>query len=367
MKDDLLPNLPQEMMSEILGRLPIRSIITCMCVCKTWRHLIEVGELYTRKPAIAFAHEREGYTICDAAFKPHLGIWLPSSHTLHAASGCTILLDSANGLLFVWDTCGEVPVVCNPMTREYAMLPPMRGCSGIFGFGMSKISGQYKILYGDIYSSWHVYTLGREGSWRRMEVVAPRTCGIGSAPFLNGNLHWLASDLEGNLLLSRFNLETELFTSFPLPIPHLHERLIDKYELHVLDGKLWLCDISDNLYVIWKMNDYGDTNSWIREYTLPDIYGLVSPLSVLANGDLIFRAPSSNKLLIYSKNTKSVVAYSRHQPYQFYSSNITFYTPSFRSLTTMGIQNVKSLKDKTFPLVCTLSYILALSFCFNSS
>lgn len=121
----------------------------------------------------------------QSAMRPSSRIWAYGcNHTLHAASGCTILLDSANGLLFVWDTCDEVPVVCNPMTREYVRLPPMRGCSGIFGFGMSKISGQYKILYGDVYSSWHVYTLGREGSWRRMGVVALRTCGIGSAPFL---------------------------------------------------------------------------------------------------------------------------------------------------------------------------------------
>lgn len=166
-------------------------------------------------------------------------------------------------------------------------------------------------------------------------------------------------------MIGRFDLETELFTRFPLPLPHLYERLIDKYELHVFDGKLWLCDISNKLYVvIWKMNNYRDTNSWVREYTLPHIYGHVSPLSVLANGDLIFRASSRDKLLIYSKNTKSVVAYSRHQPYCFYSSNITFYTPSFRSLTTMGIQNVESLKDKTFPLVRILAYILALIFFF---
>ena len=153
-----------------------------------------------------------------------------------------------------------------------------------------KLSGQYKILCIDESGFCHVYTLGGECSWRR--ISAPPTTrlptipsmgftprpSLDSAVFYNGNIHWVTCDFGKNFFVCCFDLETELFTNFPLPplneqilIHPEHTRLALLYwgyRLCILEDKLWFCDTSypaDNPK-IWKMDNYGDTSSWIMEY-----------------------------------------------------------------------------------------------------
>ncbi|XP_047949589.1 putative F-box protein At1g33530 [Salvia hispanica] len=269
--EDMFANLPEELVSDILRRLSIRSVMTCKCVCRSWRRLIKGDEFaspYTSKPGLSFVH-RDGreYTVFDGAFKPLFRFGFPEGWNFH------VVIASVNGLLAVWDhdKYAIQMFVCNPMTREYAMLPPLMGAGFFFGFGVSKLSGLYKILYGDQYSSCHVYTLGRGSSgreWRSITSTAPGvpTLGGDCAKFLNGNLHWLVSNIEKNDLVCSFDIETELFTSFSPP----HDYGGNPYgnnHLYILEGQLCLCDIlNSNHVVVWKMNSYGDENSWIKEY-----------------------------------------------------------------------------------------------------
>ncbi|XP_047949597.1 uncharacterized protein LOC125195497 [Salvia hispanica] len=46
-KEVLLTNLPQDIMREILEKLPIRTIMRCKCVCKSWRDKIEATDFAT--------------------------------------------------------------------------------------------------------------------------------------------------------------------------------------------------------------------------------------------------------------------------------------------------------------------------------
>lgn len=41
MELDLFENLPSDIITEILSRLPVRTIATCKCVGKSWLQLIE--------------------------------------------------------------------------------------------------------------------------------------------------------------------------------------------------------------------------------------------------------------------------------------------------------------------------------------
>ena len=257
-KRDFLTNLPQEMMIEILGRLPISSIITCTHVCKSWRNLIKGGDFatsYSPNPGFAFVDRAMGYAVCDEACKPLCKFGLPSPRKQDSTTACDrAVVGSINGLLLVWDgweKLNEIIFVCNPITSEYIELPrpPTRCCA--FGFGVSKLSGQYKILCCDYSASCHVYTLGRGGgAWRSIGATIGRPrLPRENAVYLNGNLHWLTSDPEGNPLICCFDFETELFTSFSLPPcnygDHLRYCLYmnGEYRLCVLEGRLCLCDI----------------------------------------------------------------------------------------------------------------------------
>ena len=360
-KKDILTNLPQEMMIEILRRLPIRSIITCTHVCESWHNLIKGSDFamsYNPKPGFAFVHQSKGYAVCDEACKPLRRFNFPPQIEVTTLGCYRAVVGSANGLLLAWDgssRCNEILFVCNPITGEYIEIPRLPTQGSVFGFGVSRLSGQYKILCGNYYTSCHMYTLGKGGgSWRRIGAAIghPRPP-QDKAVFLNGNLHWLTCDnVNGNFLICCFDLETELFTSFSLPRnygDHLKYFLYKnrEYRLCVLDGRLCLCDISaSGSVVIWWLNNYGDANSWVKTFMVnrPDIHDIIFPLKVFENGDLLFTVKRDHfKLFTYSRNTRNLVIYGILRRSPFHSSNIVSYIPSFLSLKNMGIHNVQSL------------------------
>ena len=76
--------------------------------------------------------------------------------------------------------------------------------------------------------------------------------------------------------------------------------------------------------------------------------GHVYPPKVLASGDLLFAQQLSNELFAYSKNTQTIITNGLLQGYRADSCNISYYTPHFFSLTTLGIDNVESLEDILF-------------------
>ena len=152
-KEGFLTNIPQDIIRKILGRLPIRSIMRCKCVCKSWRSLIEGGDFaleYTPQPGLAFVHRETGYIVCDEGCKPlcRFDFRPPDNQDLSRT-----VVGSANGLILVRNGSVVSFCICNPITSEYIELPrpPMHRC--VFGFGVSKLSGQYKILCSDRFGS----------------------------------------------------------------------------------------------------------------------------------------------------------------------------------------------------------------------
>ena len=355
--------LSQEIWVEILGRLPIRSIARYKCVCKLWRNLIQSYP----KSGIAFLHHDEiGYAVCDEAYQPLVRFRLPSPREILGYH--RLIIDSVNGLLLLWDGLDDhhnTLFIVNPITCEYVELPPQpKKC--LFGFGVSKLSGQYKILCVDESRSSYLYTLGGV-LWRSIKATTtrlPDKSGLSEnfqtrlwldyILFFNGNLHWFATDSEGNFVICCFDLETEVFTSFSPP-PRQHGYSINTYgaqRLCVLNDQLWSYDKTNHgeHIDIWKMNNYQDSNSWMREYTIakipvvdrPGLSHIILPLKVFVNGDLLFAI--KDQLLIYSKVTEVMVPYAPLQRSHYKSLHSTFhYTPSFLSLKTMGISNVQSL------------------------
>ncbi|XP_042009893.1 putative F-box protein At1g50880 [Salvia splendens] len=80
-KEDLLTNLPREITDEILRKLPIRSIMRCKCVQKSWRDLIkgvEFAASYNPKPCLIFPDkDSASYAMCDETWQPLFLFGLP--------------------------------------------------------------------------------------------------------------------------------------------------------------------------------------------------------------------------------------------------------------------------------------------------
>ena len=106
-----------------------------------------------------------------------------------------------------------------------------------FGFGVSKISEQYKVVGIHLAagsSFHHVYTLGT-GTWRRLPAGAAFGFTFFSDGYIlfNGNLHWTAFNSFRNIWIRGFNLEphgyiivsfdieTKCFSTFSVPLVHV--------------------------------------------------------------------------------------------------------------------------------------------------
>ena len=129
----------------------------------------EFATSYAPNSGLAFLHsEGTGYAVCDEAFQPLFRFRLPTPHEPRAIFG------SVNGLILVWEGFDKhhfTLFVHNPITREYIEIPPLPKRRSVFGFGVSKLSGKYKIFCCNLSRLCHVYTLGGgrgEGSWRNI-------------------------------------------------------------------------------------------------------------------------------------------------------------------------------------------------------
>ncbi|KAH6759373.1 hypothetical protein C2S51_019608 [Perilla frutescens var. frutescens] len=345
-QDNSFTNLPPEIIIDILSRLPIRTILfPCLAVfrgtgrSKPYEIFEFVDDL---DPKISPPH-------CNRVFN----FSFPHQELIHS---------SVNGLLFLCnrDHKPRDIFICNPITRDYITLPPSPESSSpigllqldVFGFGVSKMSGKYKLIRvfqhcsGHAASKCEVYTLGT-GSWRGVAASGPleykwNTVGA----FLNGNLHWLAYDLKGYYpRISCFDLETELFSSCSAP-PSPDDRH-DVWSLSALGDCLCLCDNSaDDEIVIWLMKEYGDEKSWIKEFIIKkpvhrDFIGFLFPVKVFKDGDILIAEERCGELF-FSNKAKTIKKCGLLEFHSCYGTSTVVYTPSFLPVKMFAMENVRS-------------------------
>ncbi|GER37792.1 F-box family protein [Striga asiatica] len=385
-ESSIFQHLPQEITINILSRLPIKTIISCKLVCKPWLELLETREfadshLSKSLPGlVVFKTTRhstmlEFFELIDKpGLEHHKFHYNPVAEFDHDSflRHSTCIQGSANGLLFLREVNVQPNVlhICNPITREFIELQSQEKfvysypTIVTYGFGVSNTTGQYKVvrvfhectrdnntneLLGIPKSECHVYTLGTR-SWRKIahdHAKLEYSCRSTGA-FSNGNLHWLVGDLEGTCRISCFDLETELFHTFSIPcnIVRANGRRI-LGDLFVLSGRLCICDnTSEDEIVIWLMREYGDDESWTKEYVIskrPDFsgecYEVVRPMKVFGDGDFLM-AWDDYFLFYYSERDK--VARSIDMFQGFGSIDSFLHKPSLFSLTNFPMENAMS-------------------------
>ncbi|KAH6796412.1 hypothetical protein C2S51_037398 [Perilla frutescens var. frutescens] len=380
MKQDLLASLPPEVTIDIFSKLPIRSIIRCKCVCKSWLELLKTREfvnshLSKSVPGLALFQRLSYHSPSPSKPYKFLEFVENSMHLLFSLSfphRHVHIHSSVNGLLFLLTLNLKRTrdlFICNPITRDYIELPCLRNYpsskrntlhqSDTFGFGVSKKSGQYKVVrlfcdyifdgscnLVDTERKCEVYTLGTR-SWRSIEPGVLLRYNT-SVTFLNGNLHWWGHVLHDNSMwISCFDLETELFTIFSAPPIHGRHSAIS-----ALGECLVLCDNSYDderkEIVIWFMNEYGDDKSWTKKFIITKswspagVFGELRPIKVFENGDILIAKDCHSKILRYSSNTKTIEEEADVAELYDHFIGAVSYTPSFVPLNTFKTKKVRS-------------------------
>lgn len=286
-----LPTLPEEMIWEILLRLPPKSLLRCRAVCKAWRCLsldrgllLRHHDLQPRQPLLTIfrdAGEDDEYVLlhyCAEAVdlrtdKRRMVVRFTGREYDDFDGGLFLVHASCDGLLLL--SFLDDFYVCNPATRQGILLPPLRAheVAGLYPHGPS---GEYRVLYhrGDgLEKKYYVLTVGshqarcieRRTSSASVDVGLAR--GLVPACYqppvlLRGSLHWPPQRRqEDNILV--FDTVAEAFKWMCPPVIREYTFLFEmegKLAMSCCEPKGWSADL-------WLMEDYKN-EIWVREYRI---------------------------------------------------------------------------------------------------
>ncbi|GAB2285213.1 hypothetical protein Dimus_019665 [Dionaea muscipula] len=304
----LTPDLPCSIIMDILGRLPMKTLLQCRHVCKAWHTLLSENYfyvLYGGRTPTSLILQVKGYTIDSLR-----SIWLVeaddnSSTTywnleISRASSPDVpdfkyqLGNSCNGLICLRELSSREPIaIWNPIMGHYSILPRPISVSDdkvVSGFGFCSRTNQYKVLrvFHEKHapqSEWATEVFDfcvNSSRWRRV-VDAP--CPIPSRIpgfYLYNCLHWILDYAGSNSwcsdheLICCFDFMDEKFRSVPPPpIFSMDGRYKNHWSnLGILQGCLSICSIDAKVFrpdvQVWVMEEYGVAESWVKKLSFKD-------------------------------------------------------------------------------------------------
>ncbi|CAK7338465.1 unnamed protein product [Dovyalis caffra] len=366
----LVAELPHGLITDILSRLPVKSLFNCKFVCKTWLRLISDPHFakihWARSPTTFLIQDtrsrykestdillvqiveeviRKTFEIESIRFVPNTN--LPDT-------GVDIL-NSCNGLVCCWGMSkgifNDMVYVCNPILGECISIPVVKKvgkrkkCGQYFALGFSTASNQYKVL--------HTFYLGREfvtqcraeiytvgtGQWRRIGNAPFSLDYLNANVFLHDSIHWVDYDPENYRFICAFDFEFEKFKRLSLPPD---SQIHDGKGRHsvscvgVLKGCLFMAfDVCSECgeFEIWVMEEYGVKESWSKKFVVGNVhlndYVCYEPLFFLSSGEILM-LHEDQCIVRYDARWKSFQDLTISQGIK--SIKVIAYSPSFVSL-----------------------------------
>ncbi|XP_017252385.1 F-box/kelch-repeat protein At3g23880-like isoform X1 [Daucus carota subsp. sativus] len=354
--------LPEELLIEILSRLPARSLLSCRRVCQRFN-------IVTRSPNLIATHVKRASTLnttkfCSAFIFGSNWIGGGYEHILLKNTNdsvtfsyvrpsnplsCNIsIVGCCNGLF-----CAEVESPCdengghfliwNPITREnrYVLKPNVNSSRNPYiialAFGYSHNTNDYKVVrivsypnQGKSSVTVEVYKMTTE-DWSVYDVTTLPCSepdqvpsqfndplilfGISSPYFirpLKQAFHWITDSAGIEDRLSKavvsFDIEEEQLNFFswldPFKIPLEEPVIIDTLNdsLSLLVPHLSFLNSS---FDIWVMDDYGKQASWTRRFTVEQFDGLARPVGYWTD-DLLIMTTYERNLFFYNLKTQEL-------------------------------------------------------------
>ncbi|RYQ94518.1 hypothetical protein HN51_045656 [Arachis hypogaea] len=301
-----LADLSEELIMEILLRLPARRLVYLRRVCRSWRNLISSPD-FTRNHLHRSCSCDPSLTPLRIAHYPHNG-WNreikffsvqsmldnpsePTKAARFSEGGYYRIVGSCHGLLCFFGSYANHDmhaILWNPCTGFIFESPEISGEACFSGFGYDHLSDTYKFYatiirkkmpYG-VESSARIYTFGPTSSWRRIDDIPSSLL---SAPkqqpwnkvdnkigvFFNSSkactINWDAYNV-----IVYFDMGIETYGHFPLPDRELDE-LSTCANLCVLRNCLSVCyeHMKTQSWIVWQMKEYGEAQSWNKLVTIP--------------------------------------------------------------------------------------------------
>ncbi|KAL5983421.1 hypothetical protein ACLOJK_017506 [Asimina triloba] len=320
---------PDDVILQILVRLPVKSLFRFKTVCKLWCRLpsekffIHFYNEISLKDSMVLVEMRKSSS-ADCNFVCVDRSSCASEFSLGFLNDRVKIRASCNGLL----CCSSIPnrgvyYVCNPMTRECKMLPRSRERpfsryhpddeAMLVGLAADPSAKKFNVVLAGFYRSFGRRPLdclvclvfdSEANAWRRFVSSCLEDfthMNRNQAVFASGSVHWLTYTCSHVLVL---DLGTEVWRKIRLPDEIVNGSGTRIYLLE-LEGKVSVIEISGGWMTIWVLLDY-ERAEWtiVDRVSLRCIKASIrSAFPISQNDDFIFLA-TQNQVLVFSRKNK---------------------------------------------------------------
>ncbi|KAJ0980569.1 hypothetical protein J5N97_008824 [Dioscorea zingiberensis] len=322
--------LPNDLIVQILSRLPVKTLFRCKLVCKFWSRLPSEKyfiDLYfqtsSKNPALLLEiihtlRTRSSYVCVDRSCGV-LGV------SLDFLNDRVRIRASCNGLL----CCASIPnrgvyYVCNPMTREFRLLPrardrPFTRCqpeyeATLIGLAFDPKSWKFHVALAGFYRPFshrphdQLVCLVFDSDtnvWRRFVTCQYEEfthMNRNQSVFANGFLHWLTYSCSHVLAL---DLIDEVWLKIPLPEEIVTGGFASRVYLLELEGEVSVIQMLGCWMNTWVLKDHV-REKWILvdRVHLRCIRGFAANVFPMCQtSDVVFLA-AQRKVLTYGRKDK---------------------------------------------------------------
>ncbi|MCD7466557.1 hypothetical protein HAX54_003371 [Datura stramonium] len=305
--------LPQEVIFEILLRLPVKSLLKFRCVSKSFLSLLSTPLF--REAHINFNSKKPkmtDYKLAVVASVSGLGrichvynMGSENSSLTVARHSCPAkslslsarILGSCNGLICLTSDTFTL-MLLNPCTGKFNIFPDSMlrnkggGCYVRYGFGYDASVEDYKVvkifsfpqIEGRHENVVNVYSL-KANSWSTIQGFSSGSLNGKLGVFANGALHWEARQSHcSSGFWEIVTLDLAVMRYGKIALPSYEDDGGIYWTLGVSRGYLVACcNYEPNSADMWMMKEYGVEKSWTKLVTISspvDRWDYISPLFV---------------------------------------------------------------------------------------
>ncbi|KAL7086870.1 hypothetical protein ACP275_13G029300 [Erythranthe tilingii] len=338
----MLNYFPTELLSEILVKLPVKTLTRFTGVSKSWRSIITSAAFIASHLSnnsknqtlllTRYGHDNKLDQFSLLKVSENGGFGINSSMAIEAPFGFPIeysnVVGYCDGLvclsncMFFRNPWQRGIMIWNPSVRNHIVLPeptinPEGPHIAVLGFGVASrahvkvVRLVYKCTIFDGFSGSvppqvEIFSL-KTWSWRRLiggvDVALRAYSNVYRQAFLNGVVHWLAKEpIHDRSSILAFDIGDEVFGEVMLPY-ELATGASVKLGVFVIEESLGIVGSTNESCGVWVMKEYRVKESWTKLYKIDLVEGINNLVGFWKSGEALLTLRDL-WLAVYNPETK---------------------------------------------------------------